>query len=86
MIIYILLGFSVALNLALIYGAWNLLKKTEAIEDLMITTIFDAKEHIYNALLIMKDADLKGAFEAEDEVGSAFKEIKEAIDTLNEKF
>jgi len=86
MIIYILLGLSVAFNLLLAYGIFNLLRKNTAIEDLMVETIMDTKEHIQNALLVMENSDIKGSFEADDEVGVAFNDIKTALTELNQKF
>jgi hypothetical protein len=31
----------------------------------------------------MQDADIRGSFESDDEVGSAFSELKEIIEELN---
>ena len=86
MIIHIILGISIALNIALIYGAWNLIKKSEAVEDLLRETVLESKEHISNALVQMKNSDIKGSFEADDEVGVAFQDIKNALENLNAKF
>jgi hypothetical protein len=85
-LLYILLGLSVTLNLALAYGVFNLLRKNQAIEDLMIETVLDTKEHVQNALLVMENSDIKGSFEADDEVGVAFQDIKTAITELTQKF
>lgn len=84
--ISILLGLSVVINLVLIYGLFNLVKKNEAIEDLMIDSISNAKEHIGNALLVMQQLDIRGSFEKDDEVGVAFDEIKKTVEELYEKF
>jgi hypothetical protein len=84
--IYILLGLSVVFNLLLAYGIFNLLRKNTAIEDLMIETVLDTKEHVQNALLVMENSDIKGSFEADDEVGVAFQDIKTAITELTQKF
>jgi hypothetical protein len=86
MIVNILLGLSIGINIVLLYGIFNLVRKSEAIEDLMVDTLRDTKEHITNALLVMQNSDIKGSFEADDEVGVAFKDIKTAIEELNEKF
>lgn len=86
MIVNILLGLSIVINIVLLYGIFNLVRKSEAIEDLMVDTLRDTKEHITNALLVMQNSDIKGSFEADDEVGVAFKDIKTAIEELNEKF
>ena len=86
MIVNILLGLSIGINIVLLYGIFNLVRKSEAIEDLLVNTLRDTKEHITNALLVMQNSDIKGSFEADDEVGVAFKDIKTAIEELNEKF
>jgi len=86
MIVNILLGLSIGINIVLLYGIFNLVRKSEAIEDLLVNTLKDTKEHITNALLVMQNSDIKGSFEADDEVGVAFKDIKTAIEELNEKF
>jgi hypothetical protein len=85
MIVNILLGLRIGINIVLLYGIFNLVRKSEAIEDLMVDTLRDTKEHITNALLVMQNSDIKGSFEADDEVGVAFKDIKTAIEELNEK-
>lgn len=86
MILYILFSVSLLINLLLIYGVWNLLRKIRSIEDLMIDTIADAKENIQTALSVMEAADINGSFESDDEVGAAFKDIKKAISDLNKLF
>lgn len=85
-IISIILTISVIVNLVLGFGIRNLLRQNEALEDTLVNTINDTKEYVTNALNTMKDSDLRGAFESDDEVGSAFKDITDAIENLNEKF
>ena len=85
-IIYILLGVSGVLNLFLLYGVWNLLRKHLAIEELLTETVLDAKEQMQNALLKMENADINKSFESDDEVGVAFQDIRNAIIELNNKF
>jgi len=84
--IYILLGLSVILNLVLLYGVWNLLRKNNAIEELLSDTVLLTREHVQSALLVMENADINKSFESDDEVGVAFQDIKNAITDLNNKF
>ena len=63
------------------YIIWNLLKKNEKLEDI-IEENTDKYINVYNAL---KEIDLRGAFEADDEVGSTFKEIKNIIESNVDK-
>ena len=83
-IIYIILGASLVLNVALFIGVRNLLKQNEELEDTVLDTISDVKTKVSTALDALKDADLKGSFESDDEVGVVFKEIKEIVENLNE--
>jgi hypothetical protein len=83
-IIYIAFGASLVLNVALFIGVRNLLKQNEELEDTILDTITDVKTKVSTALDALKDADLKGSFESDDEVGVVFKEMKEIVENLNE--
>jgi hypothetical protein len=83
-IIYIILGASLVLNIALFIGVRNLLTQNEEFEDTMLDTITDVKTKVSTALDALRDADLKGSFESDDEVGVVFKELKEIVENLNE--
>ena len=63
------------------YVIWNLLKKNERLEDI----IEENTERYINIYNTLKEIDLKGAFEADDEVGSTFKEIKNIIESNVDK-
>ena len=63
------------------YIIWNLLRKNERLE----TMIEDNTERYINIYNTLKEIDLKGAFEADDEVGSTFKEIKNIIESNVDK-
>lgn len=71
------------------YGNYSLLKLTERLEDEIDELDVDAgrklnltKNRINVALSKMRDLDYNGAFEADDEVGSVFKELKNCIEDL----
>lgn len=57
------------------YAIWNLMRKVETCED-FITAL---QARLTTTLASIKEIDSKGAFEADDEVGSAFQDIKDAI-------
>ena len=59
---------------------WNLLRKVETYEAFCRTL----KDDLEYTLKTIKVADLKGAFEADDEVGDAFVTIKQTIMRLEE--
>ena len=63
------------------YIIWNLLRKNERLENI----IEENTERYINIYNTLKEIDLKGAFEADDEVGSTFKEIKNIIESNVDK-
>ena len=62
------------------YIIWNLMKKTEMLED-WVETFTQRIEKVQTDL---KEVDATGHFEADDEVGSIFQGIKSIITELNE--
>jgi len=83
-LIYTLITISLLLNIVLGLGIRNLLKQNEELEDTLLETTADIKTKITVALDALKNADLKGSFESDDEVGVVFKEMKEIVENLNE--
>jgi archaellum component FlaC len=61
------------------YIIWNLNKKTETLE----TWVEDFTQRIETVQTDLKVIDDKGAFEADDEVGTIFEQIKETVDELD---
>lgn len=62
------------------YAIWNLMRKLETYEDF----IASLQTRLVTTLTVIKDIDSKGAFEADDEVGTAFQDIKDAILRIQE--
>ncbi len=83
-LIYTLITISLLLNIVLGLGIRNLLKQNEELEDTLLETTADIKTKVTVALDALKNADLKGSFESDDEVGVVFKEMKEIVENLNE--
>ncbi len=81
---YTLITISVLLNIVLGLGIRNLLKQNEELEDTLLETTAEIKMKVTVALDALKNADLKGSFESDDEVGVVFKEIKDVVENLNE--
>lgn len=73
--IWILFIISLVVNFILSYTTWNLLRKNELAEDFIISTYSSARR----TLLDMKDLDISGAFEADDETGVMFKALQQVI-------
>lgn len=68
-LIFIILGTAM-------YVILNLLKKLERLESILENNT-EKYVNIYNSL---KEIDLRGSFESDDEVGSTFKDIKTLIE------
>ena len=62
------------------YVIWNLMKKTELLEDF----VGNVGEKIIYVNGRLKEIDSTGHFEADDEVGTIFEQIKETVNELNE--
>ena len=77
MIIEIILGLLV---LAEGYVIWNLTRKTELLE----TWIEGFSDKIVDVQQELKDIDSTGHFEADDEIGTIFKQIQDTIDQLSD--
>ena len=77
MIVEIVLGLLV---LAEGYVIWNLIRKTELLE----TWVEDFTQRIETVQTDLKVIDDRGAFEADDEVGTIFEQIKETVNQLDD--
>ena len=81
----IIIGISITLNLILLIGVRNLLKRNEQLEDRVIQTIASTRDNVSSALDEMRKIDNKQAFEKDDEVGVTFNELKKIVENLNEQ-
>ena len=79
MILEIILGLMVLLFVTSCYVIWNLNTKQEMLED-WITNFMETIEKID---LDLKQIDYLGAFEADDETGIIFDQIKQIIKQLD---
>ena len=86
MVIEIILGVSAVFNIGLLIGVRNLLRQNEQLEDDLVGTINGVVQTITQANDRMKQADIRGSFESDDEVGSVFTELKRIVEELNEQF
>ena len=80
MILEIILGLMVLLFVTSCYVIWNLMTKQEMLED-WITNFMETIEKIDFDL---KQIDYLGAFEADDETGVIFQQIKDTLKQLDE--
>ena len=79
MIVEIFLVLVTLLFIASCYVIWNLNTKLESLED----WITDFINTIVKVQMDMAKIDYKGYFEADDEVGQIFEQIKTAINQLD---
>ena len=75
MFIEIILGIVILVEC---YVIWNLMRNTEVLE----TWVEEFTELIESVNSELKIIDSRGAFEADDEVGSTFKQIKQTVNKL----
>ena len=79
MIIEMFLVLVTLLFISSCYVIWNINTKLESLED----WISDFINTIEKVQMDMKKIDYKGYFEADDEVGQIFEQIKTAINQLD---
>jgi|TARA_R110000851_G_scaffold162379_1_gene306105 hypothetical protein len=79
MLLEISLTLMIVLFVASCYVIWNLNMKLESFED-WITDFINTIEKVQ---MDLKKIDYKGYFEADDEVGQIFNQIKTTVDQLN---
>jgi hypothetical protein len=85
-LITLLLGASV-------YANYNLVKRNEELEE-QVTALQDVLDEVKDQVVDINtrliEIDIRGSFEADDEVGFVFKEIKEMsaelTDVINEMY
>jgi hypothetical protein len=87
MIIITILILSLVLTVILGFTTWNLLKKQEKSEDILMTYL-EYLDKVSKAIEIsdikLKELDNKGTFDSDDEVGFFFKSIKQIQEILND--
>lgn len=84
-IIVALLVASVFLNVLLIYRGQNLIKEMETLQEFTNNQTVEYKTTLNNMLESMREIDIRGSFEADDEVGVVFTELKDLIESYNEE-
>ncbi len=83
-LLIILLPASIILNILLLIRGINLVKQNEQLRD--VIGVYEdrqlqTEEKLESMLQTMKDIDIRGSFEADDEVGAVFTELKNTIET-----
>lgn len=83
-LLIILLPASIIFNIILLMRGINLVKQNEGLVDVIRdydNRQIDTQIKVESMLAKMREVDLNGSFEADDEVGSVFTELKDIIET-----
>ncbi len=83
-LLIILLPASIILNILLIIRGINFVKQNEQLRDsiqIYDDRQFRTEEKLESMLQTMREIDMRGSFESDDEVGAVFSELKETIET-----
>jgi hypothetical protein len=84
MIVALLILFILATG-ALAYGAYNLTLQNEKLEEVVAFyqgKLDDIRDKVLETEIELKQLDIRGSFEADDEVGFVFKNIKDLSSDL----
>ena len=81
-LLYTILTISILLNILLFIRGMILVKQNEQLADSVIEAndvVEESQATLDKMLEEMRTLDIKGSFEADDEVGTVFTELKELI-------
>jgi len=82
-LLYAILTISILLNIFLFIRGMVLVKQNEQLADAVIeadNVVEESQATLEKMLQEMRTLDIKGSFEADDEVGTVFSELKELIE------
>ena len=85
-IIYIIIGILTLTNIFLIRRGIQLVKQIEAIQNELDEANYSIYNSLENMLEEMRQIDIRGSFESDDEVGVVFKELKDVIEKYKNNF
>lgn len=84
--IYIVIGLSGLLNIILLYRGIILVRNIEDLQDTLVETNDDVITTLETMEQEMKQIDIRGSFESDDEVGAVFNELKNTIERYKTRF
>ena len=82
-LLYTILTISILLNILLFVRGMILVRQNEQLADAVIeadNVVEESQATLEKMLQEMRTLDIKGSFEADDEVGTVFSELKELIE------
>jgi competence protein ComGC len=83
-LLIILLPASIIINVLLLIRGINIVKQNEQLVDVIRdydNRQIDTQIKVESMLAKMREIDLKGSFESDDEVGDVFTQLKDIIET-----
>ena len=83
-LLIILLPASIIFNILLLFRGINLVKQNEQLRDAIEgydMRQMRTEDKLESMLNEMREIDIRGSFESDDEVGSVFSQLKETIET-----
>ena len=82
-IITILISVSVLLNIILINRGMKLVRIIELLQDRSYNERIAVQSSLNTMLDEMREIDIRGSFESDDEVGAVFTELKQLVERYN---
>lgn len=79
-ILYIIIGLLTISNIFFIWRGTQLVKQVENVSIEMIDMNDDINTTLEKMLEEMRQIDIRGSFESDDEVGVVFKELKDIVE------
>jgi hypothetical protein len=86
LVIYIGLGLSIILNVILVYRGIRLVKNIEDLQDMVVDINEDVITSLETMEEEMKQIDIRGSFESDDEVGVVFNELRNVIERYKTRY
>ena len=86
MTLYIILGLSILFNIILFYRGYKLVEQIERYQQAYSELEDDVDLTLNQMLEEMREIDIRGSFESDDEVGVVFKELKDVIEKYKNNF
>ena len=86
MALYIILGLSILFNIILFYRGYKLVEQIERYQQAYSELEDDVDLTLNQMLEEMREIDIRGSFESDDEVGVVFKELKDVIEKYKNNF
>ena len=84
--LYIILGLSILFNIILFYRGYKLVEQIERYQQAYSELEDDVDVTLTQMFEEMREIDIRGSFESDDEVGAVFKELKDVIEKYKNNF